>query len=331
MPQKQPKKLSKLSKKDLLALYKTMLRIRVAEEKIAERLEAKEINCPTHLYTGQEAIATGVCFHLKKKDYVFGTHRSHGHFLAKGGNLQEMMAELYGKQTGCAKGRGGSMHLVDPSIGILGTTPIVASGIGIAVGTALAASIKEDGRVTACFFGDGAVEEGRFHEALNVSALYKLPIVFICENNLYSSHVRLEERQPIDAIVKHAAAYGIPGYRIDGNNVVQVAGYAAKAIQRARKGSGPTLIECRTYRWRGHVGPNYDLEKGIRAVEEWDAWKKKCPVRRIEKHLLQQGTLTAAKLKSIYSKTEKEVDAAIEFARNSNYPAAEEVLDYVLR
>ena len=322
---------SKIPPSALLSLHKTMLLIRQAEEKIADLLQAKEINCPTHLYTGQEAVAAGVCANLGKEDYVFGTHRSHGHFLAKGGNLNSMMAELYGKTGGCAKGRGGSMHLLDPGIGILGTTPIVASGIALAVGTALASYIREDGRVTAVFFGDGAVEEGRFHEALNLSALYKLPIVFVCENNLYSSHVHLDERQPLDAIFKHADAYGIPGERIDGNNVVDVFQTARKALSRARGGQGPSLLECRTYRWRGHVGPNYDLEKGIRSVKEWEAWKKKCPVKALESGLLSQKIITRAQLEALYSATARLIEESVAFARNSPLPEPEEVLDNVLK
>src|SRR5205823_7507370 len=206
----------------LRAMYVTMLRIRVCEERLAELLVAKEVGCPTHLYTGQEAVAAGVCAALLREDYVFGGHRSHGHYLAKGGDLKELIAEIYGKATGCSKGRGGSMHLVAPEVGILGTVPLVAATIPLAVGTALASKLRGDDRVSVSFFGDGATEEGHFHESLNLAAVYRLPVLFVCENNLYSSHMHLLERRACDNVDRAGEAHGLPSVRVDGNGVVAV-------------------------------------------------------------------------------------------------------------
>src|SRR5947209_1871968 len=200
--------------------YRSMLLIRATEERLAELLDANEIHCPTHLYSGQEAIAVGVCGALRRDDYIFGGHRSHGHFLAKGGSLNTLLAEIYGKATGCSRGRGGSMHLVAPEVGLLGTVPLVAATIPIAVGTALASKLRKDGRISVAFFGDGATEEGHFHESLNLAALYELPVIFVCENNFYASHMGLMERRRADNIAKSADAHGMPGEAIDGNDVV---------------------------------------------------------------------------------------------------------------
>src|SRR5215510_12486026 len=206
----------------LQGLYKTMLRIRRTEECVAELVERGEIRCPCHLCIGQEAVAAGVCSVLQADDYVFGNHRSHGHYLAKGGSLKELMAELFGKTTGCAKGRGGSMHLVAPEVGILGTVPLVAATIPLAAGAALAAKLRQESRVSVAFFGDGATEEGHFHESLNMAAVYQLPAIFVCENNFYASHMSLAERRASDNIDQAAAAHGIRGARIDGNDVLAV-------------------------------------------------------------------------------------------------------------
>src|SRR5215471_3184994 len=195
----------------LRKLYRTMLRIRITEESVAGLLERNEIRCPTHLYTGQEAIAAGVCAALTDQDYIFGGHRSHGHYLAKGGDLRQLMAELYGKVTGCARGRGGSMHLLASDVGLLGTVPLVAATIPIAVGAALAAKLRNDHRVSVPFFGDGATEEGHFHESVNLAAVFRLPVIFVCENNLYSSHMHIVERRAEDNIYKSGEAHGIPG------------------------------------------------------------------------------------------------------------------------
>ncbi len=239
--------INKTIKKTML---RNLIRIRQFEDKVADLLDTDEINCPTHLYTGQEGVAVGICQALEIRDYIWGTHRSHGHYLAKGGDMNKMMAELYGKETGCSHGRGGSMHLLAKEVGILGTVPMVGATIPMAVGSALVSSIKQDAKVSVAFFGDGATEEGVFHEALNFASLKKLPVVFVCENNLYSSHLRIEDIRSKNNIYKSAEAHGMEGIVVDGNNTLSVYQTAMNAVNKARSGLGPTLIECKTYRWR---------------------------------------------------------------------------------
>ncbi len=312
----------------LVGLYRMMLIIRQTEERLADALIAGEIRCPVHLYTGQEAVAAGVCAHLNRDDYVFGTHRSHGHYLAKGGDLNGMIAEIYGRTTGCARGRGGSMHVVDPDLHIY-ATPIVAATISNAVGAALAATRKRNGNVAVSFFGDGAVEEGRFYESLNLASLYQLPVIFVCENNLYASHVRLEARQRNPDIYRHAEVFAMPGVQVDGNDVCAVYRVAQEAVERARLGGGPTLIECRTYRWRGHVGPNYDLDKGIREPEELEAWQARCPIQRLGKALVEAGIQTEDDLAAIKAQVDLAVEGAWVFARSSLLPDPADLLAFV--
>ena len=317
---------------DLLRqMYVNMLRIRIFEERVAELLERKEIRCPTHLYIGQEAVAVGVCAALKKEDYVFGNHRSHGHYLAKGGSINKIMAELQGKASGCAKGRGGSMHLFAPEVGILGTVPLVSATIPIAVGAALTSHIRRDSRVSISFLGDGGIEEGTFHEAMNFSALKKLSVVFICENNFYSSHLHLRDRRAEDNIVDCAKFHGMPGFRIDGNNVVKVYHATRQAVERCRAGEGPSFLECRTYRWRGHVGPGFDLDVGIRDREELDAWMAQCPIRALEKYMKGRKVISDAELSRIHKQVEFDVDESVRFARESPYPERTEVTSYVFK
>jgi len=309
-------------------MYGTMTRIRIAEESIAELLENKEIRCPTHLYTGQEAIATGVCTALTKEDYIFGGHRSHGHYLAKGGDVRTLMAELYGKVSGCARGRGGSMHLVAPEVGLLGTVPLVAATIPIAVGAALACKLRGEQRVSVPFFGDGATEEGHFHESLNLAAVHQLPVIFICENNLYSSHMHISERRAKDNIYKSGEAHGMPGFSLDGNDVVAVYRATVEAVHRARKGEGPTLLECRTYRWRGHVGAAMDRDVGVKRSDELRDWLPKDPVARTRRQLVELG-MTNAKIKQLERSVRLEIQNSIRFARESSYPSASELNDHV--
>jgi pyruvate dehydrogenase E1 component alpha subunit len=305
-----------------------MLQIRTAEESIAELLEQGEILCPTHLYTGQEAIAAGVCAALSKEDYIFGGHRSHGHYLAKGGGLPALMAELYGKASGCARGRGGSMHLIAPEVALLGTVPLVAATIPIAVGAALACKLRSERRVSVAFFGDGATEEGHFHESLNLAALQKLPVLFICENNLYSSHMHITERRAEDNIVNSATAHGLTGVSIDGNDVVAVYRSALDAVARAKAGQGPTLLECRTYRWRGHVGPAMDMDVGVKRNDELQDWLPRDPLSRAKRRLIEMG-MQPAKIQELERKVSSELSDAIEFARQSSYPHPDELENHV--
>ena len=326
------KKAATLPEPELLRdMYASMLRIRLFEEAIADSATAKEFKGPTHLYIGQEAVAVGVCHALTKDDYIFGGHRSHGHYLAKGGGLRELAAEIFVRETGCSKGRGGSMHLTAPHVGLLGTSALVGGGMGPGVGTALASVLQGNDRVTAIFFGDGAIEEGIFHEALNFAALNKLPVLFVCENNLYASHLKLEVRQPQPELFRHAAPYGVPGIRVDGNDVVSVYKVASDAVRRARAREGPTMLECMTYRWRGHVGPKYDLEFDIRTQEELDAWMAKDPLKRLAAELAETGALSESRRKQIVAEAEREVADAITFARESPFPAVEDLLEHVYK
>lgn len=312
----------------LARMYETMVRIRVAEERIADLVESGEIGCPCHLYIGQEAIATGVCDALAADDYVWGGHRSHGHYLAKGGSLDAMMAEIFGKVTGCAEGRGGSMHLFAPEVGILGTVPLVAATIPLAIGAALAAKLRRDGRVSVAFFGDGATEEGHFHESVNIAAVYKLPAIFVCENNFYASHMGLLERRAEDNIVKTAAAHGIAGDSVDGNDIAAVVDVAEAAVARARAGEGPTLIEARTYRWRGHVGPSYDMDVGVQRKDELSLWKPKDPIARAASQLAAAGW-HQSQLDAVSDRVNAAVVSAIEAARSAPAPKAADLYTHV--
>lgn len=309
-------------------MYVTMLRIRMFEERVAELVEAGEITTPCHLYIGQEAIATGVCLALRREDYVFGTHRSHGHYLAKGGNMSAMMAEIFGKQTGCSHGRGGSMHLIAPEVGLLGTVPIVSGTIPLAVGTALASRLQGKDAVSVAFFGDGALEEGTAHESLNLAAHRRLPVLFVCENNFYASHLPLQDRRALDNILETAAAHGMPGMRVDGNDVTEVYQVASGAVRRGRAGEGPTLLECRTFRWRGHVGPSWDLDVGVKRKDELNEWLARDPITRVRDRLLVDGT-SAPELDRIGQDIRGEVQASEVYARESPYPDASTVLAHV--
>lgn len=313
----------------LLSMYMTMLKIRRFEEKVAELIEQKEIICPCHLYIGEEAVATGVCSALKKHDLVFSTHRSHGHYIAKGGNTKALMAELYGKATGCSKGRGGSMHLSSPDIGLPGSSAIVAGTIPIAVGAALSFAIQKKDSVSVAFFGDGAACEGVFYESLNFAALKKLSVIFVCEDNLYSTHMPISACLADTNIYKKAQAFNMPGVRIDGNNTTEVFKAAQKAVNHARRGQGPSLIECMTYRWLGHVGPNCDIDKGLRNKEELDYWISRCPIKALEQFLLKEGILTNSEKDKISQSIEKEITEAVRFARESYYPDQSELLSNV--
>jgi acetoin:2,6-dichlorophenolindophenol oxidoreductase subunit alpha len=310
----------------LISMYTTMKRIRAFEEKVGSLVEKQEVFCPCHLYIGQEAVATGVCSALNQSDYVFSTHRSHGHYIAKGGNINSLMAELFGRVTGCSHGRGGSMHLVDPELDLLGSSAIVAGTIPLAVGTAISSSIQQNHRVSVSFFGDGAVCEGVFYESLNLASLRKLPIIFVCENNLYSTHLPITQCLANTEIYRKAEAFNMPGMRIDGNNVIEVYNSAKAAIARARKGEGPTLIECLTYRWSGHVGPNNDLDKGLRNQKEWDYWVDRCPIKYMETYLKKQQIITDSKMIQIQNTVNKEVMDSVRFAKSSPFPGKNQLL-----
>lgn len=315
----------------LKSMYVTMLKIRKFEERVAELLFEDEIKCPTHLYIGQEAVAVGVCAALQREDYVFSTHRSHGHYIAKGGDLKLLMAELYCRETGCSKGKGGSMHVVAPEVGFMGSSSIVGGNLPLAVGAALASDMQGNGRVSVPFFGDGATDEGVFYECLNFAALRKLPVIFICENNLYSTHSRLSFRQPGDNIYQKAEGYMMPGVRVDGNNVVEVFRASQEAVEGARIGKGPTLVECRTYRWRAHVGPWHDLDFWFRTKEEVESWIERCPIKRHKELLLDQGILSGLEEGQISRQIDQEIEESLRFAKESSFPDKSELLKDVFK
>ncbi len=312
----------------LLDFYARMFLIRIVEERIGEMVEAKEVHCPCHLYIGQEAIAVGVCAALGFRDTVWGTHRSHGHYLAQGGSLLGLLAEVLGRVDGCAQGRGGSMHLIAPEQGILGTVPIVAATIPLAVGAALASKLRNDEAVAVAFFGDGSTEEGHFHESVNLAAVYKLPVVFVCENNFYASHLHLSERRPADNLHKMASIYEIPGVRLDGNDVVEVHEAALRAVERARLGGGPSLLECRTYRWRGHVGPRWDMDVGVKRRDELGEWMPRCPIGTARRRLLDGG-IRDEQLVEMEDSARKSLAEAERLARSSPMPKESSLLDHV--
>ena len=313
----------------LIGLLEKMTLIRRFEEKIVEVYPLQDMKSPVHLYIGQEAIAAGVCANLEKRDYIFTTHRSHGHCLAKGVDPAKLYAEFYGRVTGCCKGKGGSMHPADPENGILGTSAIVGGVIPLAVGTALKSYLVKEDRVSVAFFGDGASDEGAFHESLNFASLKKLPVVFVCENNFYATNSPLSARQPHDQIYKRAEGYAMPGLQENGNDVVGVYAKAKWAIERARRGEGPTLLECRTYRWKGHVGPDCDYKQGCRSKEELESWMEKCPVDRFRNQLVAENILSETSYLSMTRKIDIQLESAIRSARQSAFPAPEEVGQHV--
>jgi TPP-dependent pyruvate/acetoin dehydrogenase alpha subunit len=318
----------------VMNLYRTMVRIRMCEESLVDPIMSGEIRCPVHLCTGQEAVAAGVCAALEHDDYIFGTHRSHGHYLAKGGRMQEMVAEIFCRETGCARGRGGSMHLIDPSIGMMGSVPIVGGTIALAVGAALASTIRDDKRVTVSFFGDGATGEGVLCESLNFAALKKLPVIFICENNLYSTHLPIDEIRVSRKIYELGIPFGEQSHRVDGNDVLEVFRAARKAVDLCRKGKGPVFLECLTYRMRGHVGPDDNIQgthTDIRPPREIEKWRKKDPIKKLERHILKKRIAFIAELEEIRMEADKEVLDALAFARGSDFPKEEELGLYAFK
>jgi TPP-dependent pyruvate/acetoin dehydrogenase alpha subunit len=318
-----------MENKELLELYRVMQTIRKVERKIEDEYKNDEMKTPIHLSIGQEAIAAGVCINLRKDDYIFGTHRSHSQYIAKGGDIKKMIAELYLRETGCTSGRGGSMHLMAPEIGIFGSTAIVGGSLPLGTGTALASKIQGNDRVTAVFFGDGAVDEGTFHESLNFAALKKLPVVYVCENNSYAINSHQLQRQTGDNIFKMAHGYGMPGYQIDGNDVLKVSEFAREAVERCRREEGPTLLECITYRWKGHIGTVNDVGPGFRPQEELDYWVSKCPVKWFAEYLEARGILDYKTQKAINDEIDQLIIDAFDFAVNSPKPKPENLLEHL--
>jgi pyruvate dehydrogenase E1 component alpha subunit len=308
-------------------LYCSMVRIRVIEERLAARYAEQEMRCPTHFSIGQEAVAAGVCEHLAADDYVLSAHRSHAHYLAKGGALQAMVSELYGKADGCARGKGGSMHLIDLSVGFLGCVPIVGSTISIGVGAAFAAKMKGEHRSTVIFFGDGATETGVFHESLNFAQIHKLSVLFVCENNLYSVLTPLAARQPEGReIVDLARSHKMPVEQVDGQDVLAVHTAAGRLLDRARNGHGPGFLEAKTYRWLEHCGPLTDTHLAFRPDGEYESWRARCPIDALAVRLAREGSLAPVEMASIRATVEAEIEGAIIRAKQGLFPDHSELL-----
>lgn len=308
---------------NLFSLYSQMLRIRLIEEKIAEKYSEQEMRCPTHLSIGQEAVAVGVSACLSLQDKVFSTHRAHAHYLAKGGDLNRLIAELYGKGAGCTAGRGGSMHLTDLSCGFIASTAIVGNSIPLAVGQALHQKLQRKDEITVSYFGDGATEEGVFYESLNFAALKSLPVLFICENNLYSVYSSLMVRQPEERqITLVAESLGVQSYKANGNNVSEVRDIVTMAAQNIRGGSGPVLIEFATYRHREHCGPSFDDDLDYRPKEQVAFWLKDDPLLLTKKKLIETQLLTVKSHDELVKQINVEIDAAFLLASTSEYPSS---------
>ena len=314
------------TQEQMIGMFATMNKIRQFETKLQEFFAAGKIPGFVHLYIGEEAVATGACATLKKEDYITSTHRGHGHLIAKGGDLKRMMAEIFGKRDGYCKGKGGSMHIADVELGILGANGIVGGGGPIANGAALAAKYRGQDNVVVCFFGDGASNQGTTQEALNLASAWTLPVVFVNENNGYGISCPTCKSMAVADIADRAAAYDIPGVVVDGNDVMAVYEAVAEAVKRARRGEGPSLIECKTYRWRGHFEGDACVYREDCEVE---AWVKKDPIPRFEKKLIAEGILTADQAEAIKAEIAKALADAIAFAEQSPLPDPKEVTDDV--
>jgi pyruvate dehydrogenase E1 component alpha subunit len=317
---------SNLTRDRLIEMYRKMVEIRLFEEKVFELYGQNLVPGTIHLYAGEEAVAVGACSALRKDDYITSTHRGHGHCIAKGADLNRTMAEILGKKTGYCNGKGGSMHIADFSIGMLGATAVVGAGLPIAVGAALSAKLRNTDQVVVCFFGEGASNQGTFHESLNMASAWKLPVIFVCENNLYAMGTRQSRVMNIDNIADRAIAYGIQGATIDGNDATVIYETVSEAIARARRGEGPTLVECKTYRHKGHS--RVDPAK-YRPKEEVQAWLRRDPIKNLREILAREHSVTEAEFTSIEKEAAAKIDDAVEFALKSPYPAPEEALEDV--
>src|SRR6185295_8179411 len=303
---------------DPIGMLRKMILIREFDELAIKLRTGGRIYGTVHPYVGEEAIAVGVCANLTNADRVTSTHRGHGHCIAKGADIRRMMAELFGRVDGYCKGKGGSMHIADFAVGMLGANGIVGGGLPIACGAALAAQLEGKGDVTVCFFGDGAAAEGEFHEALNIASVWKLPILFVCENNQYAANNAVGVQHPRADIAAHAAAYAMPGVIVDGNDVLDVDASTREAVARARRGDGPSLLECKTYRWHFHA-MRATPPPETRPADEIDAWKARDPIARLERHMLGRGLLSADEISEMRSRVQTDLDAAVAFAEQSPF------------
>jgi pyruvate dehydrogenase E1 component alpha subunit len=318
-----------LDKEKLLLMYRNMFRIRRFEERLAEESARGNIPGLLHLYVGEEAVAVGACSALRKDDYITSTHRGHGHCIAKGGDLRKMMAELFAKETGYCKGRGGSMHIAAPDIGIVGCSAIAGAGIPIAAGVGLSSKLRKTDQVCVSFFGDGASNTGAFHEGMNLAALWQLPVVYVLENNLYAISTPALKSSKLKNISDRAAAYGMPAAVADGMDVLSVYEAVSQAVERARRGEGPTLVECKTYRFRGHHEGDPKRGETYRTKQEMDEWEKRDCILRLGEKLIKERKSTQAELDAINQEVMKEIDDAVAFAKESPSPKPEDVMAYL--
>lgn len=313
---------------DLIELLRGMKRIRAVEQGIADRymVQPQQMRCPTHLSIGQELVGALAGIALKPTDYAVSSHRGHAHYIGKGGDIGRMLAEIYGKVTGCSRGRGGSMHLIDESVGFMGTTAIVGNSIPIGVGLGLAAKLDGKDQVSAIFVGDGATEEGAFYESATIAAVRKLPVIFICENNQYSVYSPLSVRQPKSRIIHEmVAAYGgIDTYFVEGDDPEATSKMLQQTVDKVRSGAGPAFIEITTYRWREHCGPNWDNHLPYREESEFEDWQKRDPLPELERRLLDRGAIGADGIATMNQEIDQEVEAAFNFAIESPFPEENE-------
>jgi TPP-dependent pyruvate/acetoin dehydrogenase alpha subunit len=321
--------IDKATQKELLFKMKY---IRDVEETIANRYNEQKMRCPTHLCTGQEAVAAAAGTVLRNDDFAVSSHRAHGHYLGKGGNLNRMIAEIYGKETGCSSGKGGSMHLIDQNVGFMGSTAIVGGTIPIGVGLGLSIQLKKTDQISCVFLGDGSVEEGVFYESVNFAVLRKLPVMFLCENNFFSVYSPLKVRQPVGRrIYKMVEGMGIPSQYCDGNSVEQVYEMIRKCVDNIRNGAGPQFLEFETYRWREHCGPNFDNHIGYRTEEDYLNWKKRDPITQMEKSLSDQEALSLDDINVMEEKIQTKIEVAFRFAENSPFPLPEDAYKHLYK
>jgi len=317
--------------KDLINLYKKSLLIRTVEETIAEKYSEQEMRCPIHLSIGQEASATGVCLSLTNKDILFSSHRSHAHDIAKNCDLKGMISELYGKANGCIGGRGGSMHLQDKKKNFFASIPIVSSALGPAVGVALNLKRTKSKNICVVYIGDGSIEEGIFHEAMNFISLNKLPLLIVCENNLYSVYTNIKERQIDDNFVRFAKAFQINSLRTNGNDAYKIFQISKKIVKNMRNSQLPFFLQLDTYRWREHCGPNYDNNIGYRSENEFKQWKKKCPIKKLENLLIKKKIYNSKDLLKIKEKFKIYVEKIFLFAKKSPLPNPNTITNFVYK
>jgi len=316
----------------LISLHQDLLKVLLTEETLAERYKQQEMRTPAHFGSGQEAVAVGVCHALRTDDVVYTHHRSHNHFLAKGGSTYELAAELYGRADGCSGGRGGSVHLTAPEVGFIASSAILGEMTAVAVGAALAFQMDKLDRVAVTFFGEGAMDEGSFYESANYAAVKKLPVLFVCENNLYATESPLHVRQAAETdLCERVRSFKIDAKRIDGNDVLEVFQTTQGVVEQLRSGNGPYFLECMTYRWREHVGPHFDhdLKRTYRTREEVEGWMARCPVTRSRERLMKSGIATEAQLDSWHDEMQRKVNADIDRAREAPWPAVSTLFDFV--